>query len=117
MHRLIMGLADDDPRQVDHANGDRSDNRRSNLRIATQSQNLGNSRKRAGTTSRYKGVSWHKQNKKWVAYIGVDGSLHHLGCFTSEEAAARAYNRAARAAWGDFACLNDVPPRLVRSGA
>ena len=43
-------------------------------------------------TSRYRGVSWHKQKSKWVAQIGIDGSTKHLGYFESEEDAARAYD-------------------------
>jgi hypothetical protein len=111
MHRLILGLSLGDPDQIDHINGDKLDNRRSNLRIATRSQNLANQQKsRGATSSRYKGVHWDRSKQKWRATI----RSQHLGCFASEEDAARAYNRAARQAWGEYAYLNDVPLRLRR---
>ena len=47
-------------------------------------------------TSRYRGVSWHKQKSMWVAQIGIDGSTKHLGFFESEQDAARAYDAEAR---------------------
>jgi hypothetical protein len=111
MHRVILGLADNDPREGDHINGDPLDNRRSNLRIApTHAHNGANRHKRRqATTSRYKGVSWDKDNAKWRACIAVNGGRLHLGRFTSEEDAARAYNEAAFEAWGEFACLNTLP--------
>jgi hypothetical protein len=55
MHRVILGLADDDPRQPDHINHDTLDNRRDNFRVATRAQNSANARKRDRVTSRYKG--------------------------------------------------------------
>lgn len=92
--------------QIDHVNGDRADNRLSNLRIATQRQNNANARKRAGTTSRFKGVSWSKAVRKWgVQFRAEDGKLRtewHL----DEVSAARAYDRLARHHFGEFARLN-----------
>ena len=57
---------------VDHINGNTLDNRRSNLRVCTQSQNLMNSKKRIDNTSGFKGVSWKKSKKLWQVYINVD---------------------------------------------
>jgi hypothetical protein len=91
MHREILGLALDDPRRVDHRNHDTLDNRRSNLRIATPTQNAANRRKPEGSTSAYKGVGWSSKQGKWAARIKIDGRLMHLGYFTSESVAARAY--------------------------
>jgi hypothetical protein len=108
MHRVILGLPADDSRQVDHRNRDRLDNRRWNLRIATRPQNQVNKEKRAGTSSRFKGVSWHKLTGKWVAKLRVDGRDQHLGLFTDEVEAARAHDRAALTAWGEFAYINGV---------
>jgi hypothetical protein len=104
MHQLLMpGL------KIDHRNGDGLDNRRSNLREATRKQNQGNLGKiRRPTTSRYKGVSWHRRGKKWAAQIHANGETRYLGLFTAEEDAAEAYNRAAFAEWGEFARLNEV---------
>jgi hypothetical protein len=117
MHRIILGLADDEPLQVDHVNHDPIDNRRINLRLATQSQNNANMRKSTtrSTASRYKGVLWNKERKKWCARITVHGHYRYLGLFDAEEEAARAYNRAALEAWGEFAHLNEIP--IIRRGA
>jgi hypothetical protein len=56
--------------------------------------------------SKYRGVSWHKQSKKWVAQIYYDGKHHYIGCFVDEEEAARAWDRAARDRQGSSAMLN-----------
>jgi hypothetical protein len=110
MHRLILGLAADDPLESDHINHDKLDNRRENLRIASPSQNNVNRRKQAGTSSRFIGVQWHKQSKKWRAVMQVNGKRKHLGYFPIEDEieAARAYNVAALETWGGFAYPNDV---------
>jgi len=103
MHRLIMnpppGMI------VDHISGNRHDNRRSNLRICTPAENLRNARKGRGT-SRFKGVFWNAQRRKWGASIHRDGKNIWLGHFTDEVEAARAYDRAARELFGPFAYLN-----------
>jgi hypothetical protein len=107
MHRMILGLADDDRRQVDHKNHDPTDNRRTNLRVATQSQNLANQPKRRDSTLQFKGVH-HSPPRRWAARIRVNGKRRHLGMFDTEIAAARAYNAAAKQAWAEYALLNDV---------
>ena len=94
---------------VDHVNRDRLDNRRSNLRVCTQSQNLANSPKLRGGSSRFKGVSIRRG--RWRAQIGISGKIIHLGYFTDEAAAARAYNEAAQATFGEFALLNLLKPQ------
>lgn len=101
MHNLIMGCIG-----IDHANGDGLDNQRSNLRIATTAQNGANRRKQEGTSSVFKGVTWHKERRRWIAIIRIGGKRRHLGRFANEEDAARAYDAAAFAAWGEFAHLN-----------
>jgi hypothetical protein len=109
MHREILGLPPGRVPQVDHRNHDTLDNRRQNLRIVTNGQNQANRVKQVRlASSRYKGVSWSARLKKWKAEIKVDSKRIHLGYFTSERAAARAYNRAAIAAFGEFAHLNDT---------
>lgn len=104
MHKLLLPNAC----IVDHINHDPADNRRCNLREATTFQNLANRRKWAGCTSRYKGVSWHKLNKKWQARISVAGKRTTLGMFDTEEAARDAYNIQAAALHGAYACLDPV---------
>jgi hypothetical protein len=105
---------------VDHINGNGLDNRKSNLRICTHQQNCENSRKRKKSFSKYKGVYWSKNAKKWVAQITIDGKSKHLGYFELEEDAAAAYDKAAVKYFGEFACLNfrrkASPPSGVPSG-
>ena len=104
LHRIIAGAAPG--MEVDHINGDTSDNRRANLRIATHQQNLANQRKQQGRTSQYKGVSWDRKRSKWVAQIKFNRQGRYLGVYTKEEDAARAYDTAARHYFGEFARLN-----------
>ncbi len=96
--------------ETDHIDGDTLNNRRSNLRSATRSQNVANARKprRPGVaSSQYKGVvTLRGRNLKWRAGIGVRGQRIDLGCFETEEAAARAYDEAAREHFGVFATVN-----------
>lgn len=91
---------------VDHINHNGLDNRKANLRIATFSENRRNSRKAKDTSSKYKGVSWHKNNKKWHAGININGRRKHLGSFDDEIQAAKAYDEVARKYHGEFSSLN-----------
>jgi len=105
MHREILkappGLL------VDHRNTDSLDNRRSNLRLATPSQNSCNSRRdKSNTYSRYRGVSFSKRKGKWFATIRVNGKKIWLGYFDDELDAALAYDRAAIKYHREFAKLN-----------
>lgn len=107
MHRQILGLKLDDPRQGDHKEpGQTLNNRRSNLRIATQSQNQQNSNKQANNKSGFKGVSLRKDTNKWTAHICVNGKDRNLGYFEDRTEAARAYDAAALRCFGEFAHLN-----------
>lgn len=92
MHRLILGLSRRDGFQVDHRNGNGLDNRRVNLRVATNAQNQQNVRAdRAGPTrsSRHRGVSWNTRYERWIATAKLDGQQHYLGAFTDEDEAAK----------------------------
>ena len=100
MHRAIV--KPESGEHIDHRNRNGLDNRRCNLRVATLRQNLANSRPRNGCGSRYKGVSWHKQDGLWRAYIAGK----HIGLFRDEVAAALAYDVAALDRWGEFARPN-----------
>jgi HNH endonuclease/AP2 domain len=108
MHRLIHP----DGIMVDHRDGNSLNNRKSNLRAATKAQNSQNKKKRAGTTSRYKGVMWCPANSKWAARISRRGSekkvAYHLGYFLSERTAGEAYDRAASDMFGCFAATNGL---------
>lgn len=93
-HRLaflyVTGMFPDG--QVDHINGNRSDNRFSNLRVvsnAENAQNVGGPQR--NNKSGFFGVSWHKLANKWQAQIAVSGCSRHLGLFHSPEDAYRAY--------------------------
>ena len=89
--------------QIDHKNADRSDNRWSNLREATQFQNNANARRSKRNKSGFKGVSWAKKHKKWTAHISVEGRQINLGLFDDASVAHAAYVRMATAAHGAFA--------------
>jgi len=106
LHRLIM----DAPigKCVDHINGDRTDNRKSNLRICTQAQNLYNSTAQSTSTSKFKGVSWKSDKRKWRASIKINGKCFHLGYFNDEVSAAKVYNERAIKEFGEYAYLNTV---------
>jgi hypothetical protein len=101
MHRLLTGWP-----LTDHINHDGLDNRRSNLREASPQQNTANSRKKANGTSRFKGVCRDSRKKAWRAHIRPAGKFVHLGYFADEVSAARAYDAAALAIFGEFAYLN-----------
>jgi AP2 domain len=92
--------------RVDHRNGDGLDNRRTNLRQATNVQNGANSRRRIDSKSGYKGVSWHTAGKAWCARITVERQTTYLGLFTDPRDAALAYDEAARELHGPFARPN-----------
>lgn len=95
---------------IDHINGNKLDNRKENLRFCTQAQNCANRRKRTDkvTSSKYKGVSYCKQTKRWKATVRQTGISQTLGRFSTEEAAALAYNKAALQYFGEFAHLNQI---------
>ncbi|OHB81180.1 MAG: hypothetical protein A2W31_05055 [Planctomycetes bacterium RBG_16_64_10] len=104
MHRVVMAVGDGE--RVDHVNCDGLDNRRSNLRVATRSENAANFRKSDGCSSRFKGVSRHRKSGRWRASIQIRRRVVHLGYFDREEDAARAYDAAAVAVFGEFARTN-----------
>ena len=104
LHRLILGLKKGDS-GVDHIDGDGLNNLRNNLRLATNSQNQMNQRKYRGT-SIYKGITWHKRDKKWNTQIAKDSKLIYLGYYISEMEAAKTYDKKARELFGEFAKLN-----------
>ena len=82
-------------REIDHINLVKSDNRISNLREVSSSQNKQNKPKQANNTSGFKGVSWHKRDSRWQAKIMLNGKLHFLGMFDIPEDASAAYEDAA----------------------
>jgi len=101
MHTLLTGYS-----YVDHSDGECLNNRRSNLRQATKSQNAANQKLSSASASGYKGVSWRKDVRKWRAVIEVWQKQISLGCYNEPEDAARAYDHAAVTHFREFARTN-----------
>lgn len=91
------------PRQIDHRNCVKTDNRLSNLRLADKSQNAANGAAHRDSSSGVKGVHWFKQRGMWKAEICVRGRRRTVGVFHDLDEARRAYARAAHDAFGEFA--------------
>jgi len=91
--------------EIDHKDCDPSNNCFDNLREATHAENCRNRRKRSDLTSRFKGVSWKKRNKKWCAQIKTSGKVYHLGLFHTEELAHQSYQSKAIQLFKEFARL------------
>jgi hypothetical protein len=105
MHRKIMDAPDN--LVIDHINYNGLDNRKANLRLATRKQNsIHIIRTMNPGSSKYKGVSWREDRKKWAVKIMADGKTYNLGCYKDEIQAAKVYDRAAKIYHGEFAALN-----------
>lgn len=106
-HRLAYFLHTGEiPKELDHHDGDKQNNKLSNLRPATRSQNQRNIPRMRNNTSGFKGVCYHRAKGKFQASLKASGRKIHLGLFDTAEAAARAYDKAAVAAAGEFAVTN-----------
>ena len=103
MHNIIMN-----GKGIDHRDGNGLNNQKSNLRFCTQSENSMNQRKQENTSSVFKGVTFHKNIKKWMAQIQINGKRICLGYFDSEVEAAKAYNAKAVELFLEFANLNII---------
>jgi len=107
MHRLILGLTD--PKiDGDHKDHNGLNNQRSNLRIATRSQNICNTILKKQFSSKYKGVFFYKRSGLWRVQIRVNHKVTYLGSYATEEQAAIVYNEAALKQYGEFANLNTL---------
>lgn len=100
MHRLIMNAPNG--MVVDHINHNTLDNRKSNLRICTTSQNVMNSKTHKGSRSRARGVDYHKRDKLWRARIMVKGKRISIGWFKTEEEAIDARLKAEKIYFGEY---------------
>jgi hypothetical protein len=102
LHRIVMNC----PKglYVDHIGGDdtTNDNRKSNLRITTNSQNLMNRGLQKNNTSGVTGVSWNKLGNKWEAYIKINKKIIHLGRYAEKEDAINARKKAERKYFGEY---------------
>ncbi len=115
IHTVVYGLIDSNYKgRIDHKNGDGLDNRRTNLRPATNAQNIANGRHQLGRSSQYRGVCWHKRSKKWRAQITKNKKTKWLGDFDDEKSAALVYDIAAFNQSKDYAQLNFPHPNLER---
>lgn len=104
MHRVILGYTGNG--RVDHRDGDGLNNTRGNLRVCTHTQNLHNSGPTKTNKSGYKGVSWSKKRKKWIAQIMSERKHHLIGVFDDPVDAAHAYDAMAILLHGKFAWTN-----------
>ena len=91
---------------IDHINHNGLDNRRCNLRVATHSENMRNRKPQLGTSSKFKGVCWMKKVNKWQVSIRYNKVKLHLGLYSNEIKAAKAYDGVAKELHGEFARLN-----------
>lgn len=107
LHRVVLSRMLERPlirtEQVDHIHHNTLDCRRPELRLATPTQNKGNSRKYKTNTSGVKGVSFYKRLNKWGAFIRANSKTHYLGLFPTPELAHEAYKKAATELFGEFA--------------
>lgn len=103
-HHIVWCMHHGDlPKEIDHINGDKSDNRIENLRLATRAQNAANFHKlRATNTSGMRGVTWDAAKSSWKAQIGYQGKHKFLGYFDTQRDAGVCYNTVARILFGDF---------------
>ncbi len=108
MHVYLMNKEENDERVIDHINNIKHDNRLSNLRLSTLSENCHNRVKKEGTSSKYYGVTYHKTRKFWRAYITKDKKMNRIGNFKTEIEAAKAYNEKAKELYDDKARLNII---------
>lgn len=108
IHTCITGCL-----ETDHIDRDGLNNRRNNLRPCTRSQNLGNVALRSTNTTGYKGVSIRSDGNGFVAQITPRG---YLGSFQIAEDAARAYDKAAKEHFGEFAWLNFPDTEAAHAG-
>lgn len=106
MHREIMQCPES--LEVDHIDGNRLNNQRSNLRICTHSDNQKNRRKKCASSSKYRGVSFVPRTNRWLGRVESNGKLVLNHLFRTEIEAAQACNFAYIRHHGQFACLNKL---------
>lgn len=90
----------------DHINGNTFDNRRLNLRVATKGQNNQNKAIHKNNRTGYKGCTYSKRRRKWVAQISLGGKSHYIGRFNTPEEAHAAYCAKAKELFGEFARID-----------
>jgi hypothetical protein len=93
----LLGLERGDKLQGDHINHNKLDNRKENLRIVNQTQNMAN--------TRAKGCHWSKERKMWRAMINIDGKRCHIGYYQDEDEAIKAHDEKNRELNGKYAFM------------
>lgn len=106
-HNIVMG-----DKSIDHKNHKKYDNRKSNLRKVSASQNQMNASRRSDNTSGITGVSWNKTKEKWTAYIIVNGIQEYLGSFYNKEDAVKARKIAEEKRFGEYSYDNSIGCRI-----
>lgn len=109
MHRVIMNASRGE--MVDHIDGNGLNNRRANLRIATKSQNMMNSRVRRDSSSGYRGVTFCRFTGRWQANIKAKGKRIFLGRYDTPEEASEVYQKAAEKYFGEFRRVDSMGQR------
>jgi hypothetical protein len=105
IHRLILKAEEN--QYIDHINTNKLDNQKKNLRFCSYAENSRNRPKyKTKCSSRFKGVHWHKRDKRWSSTIMLKGKYYYLGYFEDEISAAKAYNEKAIELHGEFASIN-----------
>lgn len=104
MHREIMNPPKE--MEIDHKDNNPLNNQKSNLRIATHSENSKNHKLSKNNKVGYKGIHWREDAKKWRTQIIFNYKKIHLGYFKDKKEAALIYNQAAKKYFGQFAKLN-----------
>jgi len=103
MHRLIMNFPKG---SIDHINGNKLDNRKQNLRIATVSQNGANRKLNTKSKSGFKGVTWNKRKRKWSVVIIKEKKKYFLGYYYDPVEGAKVYDKKAKELFNEYARLN-----------
>ena len=105
IHRLVAEHFIENPQNkpcVDHIDGNILNNKLSNLRWATRNENMRNQKISITNTTGYKGVTYHKPTKKFVAKISIDNKRYYLGYFNTAQEASDVYEAKAKEKFGDF---------------
>lgn len=107
MHKFMLGEIPG--KEIDHINGNKLDNRKSNLRFCTRRQNQYNAKPKNTNKSGFKGISWDSTHKKWRAALSVAGRCKFIGNFVDKMEAVKAYNKAVKIYHKEYAWLNEIP--------
>jgi hypothetical protein len=113
MHRYLMGLSYGDPLVVDHIDGNKLNNTRSNLRVCTFAENAKNKPGGINNISGYKGVYTY-QTDRWRACISNENKFFHIGVYDTPEQAYAAYCEAARKLHGQFANFGTIVKKKIK---